>query len=174
MVALDVCLLINRAASTLAVASPANSDICARVGSHTRLLCKLLARMSMSAYLASCRSGCLGFCRCVGGHLRLCCKLLVRMYWASRCGQPPAASLQAVGPVVLVLTGVCEQPPAASLQVVGPLVLGFTGAFGQPPAAFLQAVGPHVSELPCKLRCTRVCCCCACYPVVLLCVRRQG
>ena len=51
------------------------------------------------------------------------------MYWASRCGQPPTASLQAVGPLVLGLVGACEQPPAASLQVVGPLVLGFGGVW---------------------------------------------
>ena len=103
----------------------------AGVWAATRLLCKLLVRMS---------------------HFSVPCKLLVRMYWALRCGQPPAASLQAVGPYVLGLTGVCEQPPAASLQVVG----------------------PHVSELPCNLKCTRACCCCPCHPVVLLCVRRQG
>ena len=66
-------------------------------------------------------------CARVGSHTWLLCKLLVRLYRASRCGQPPAASLQAVGLLVLGLAGVCEQPPAASLQVVGPLVLGFGG-----------------------------------------------
>ena len=40
-----------------------------------------------------------------------------------------AASLQAVGLLVLGLTGACEQPPAASLQVVGPLVLGLGGVW---------------------------------------------
>ena len=79
----------------------ANFDTCGRVGSHTRLLCKLLVRMS---------------------RFSVPCKLLVRMYWASRCGQPPAASLQAVGPYVLGLAGLCGQPPAALLQVVGPHV----------------------------------------------------
>ena len=128
-----VCYEIAVQVRWLSPAPIANFDTCGRVGSHTRLLCKLLVRMS---------------------RFSVPCKLLVRMYWASRCGQPPAASLQAVGPVVLVLAGVCEQPPAASLQIVSPLVLGFAGVCEQPPAAFLQAVGPHVSELPCKLRCT--------------------
>ena len=81
-------------------------------------------------------------CTRVGSHTWLLCKLLVRPYWASRCGQPPAASLQAVGPIVWVLW--CGQPPAASLQAVGPVVLGLTGLCGQPPAALLQVVGPHV------------------------------
>ena len=131
MLALNVYLLANCAASTLAVASPtANSDTCGCVDSHTRFHCKQLVRMS---------------------RFIVPCKLLVRMYWASRCEQPPAASLQAVGPYVLGLAGVCEQPPAASLQVVG----------------------PPVSELPCNLKCARACCC-LCHPVVLLCVRRQG
>ena len=79
-------------------------------------------------------------CARVGSHTRLLCKLLVWLYWASRCGQPPAASLQAV----VVWVSQCGQPPAASLQAVGPVVLGLAGLCGQPPAALLQVVGPHV------------------------------
>ena len=81
-------------------------------------------------------------CARVGSHARLSCKLLVRLYRASWCGQPRAASLQAVGPVVWASQ--CGQPPAASLQAVGPVVLGLAGLCGQPPAALLQVVGPHV------------------------------
>ena len=61
-------------------------------------------------------------CARVGSHARLLCKLLVRLYRASRCGQPPVASLQVVGPVVLDVAGACGQPPAAFLQAVGPYV----------------------------------------------------
>ena len=81
--------------------------------------------------------------------------------FAGVCEQLPMASLQVVGPHV---AGVCEQPPAASLQAAGQLELGLVGAFGQPPMVSLQAVGPHVSGF----------CCYPCYPVMLLCVRRQG
>ena len=81
-------------------------------------------------------------CARVGSHARLLCKLLVRLYRAARCGQPPAASLQAVGPVVWVSR--YGQPPVATLQAVGPVVLGLAGLCGQPPAALLQVVGPHV------------------------------
>ena len=130
MVALDVCLLINRAASTLAVAGPANSDICARVGSHTRLLCKLLVRMSVSAYLASCRSGCIGFRGCVGSHPRLLYKLLVRM---SRVSVPCKLLVRLYGShgrvgshtrlfckllVRVYRASRCGQPPAASCKLL--------------------------------------------------------
>ena len=101
-------------------------------------------------------------CVHVGSHARLLCKLLVRLYRASRCGQPPAASLQVVGPVVwasrcgqpptaslqavgpVVWVSRCGQPPTASLQAVGLVALGLAGLCGQPPAALLQVVGPHV------------------------------
>ena len=59
-------------------------------------------------------------CAHVGSHVWLLCELLVQLYRASRCGQPPAASLQVVGLVALGLAGLCGQPPAALLQVVGP------------------------------------------------------
>ena len=115
MVALDVCLLINRAASTLAVAGPANSDICARVDSHTRLLYKLLVRMSRVSVPCKLLVRLYGFHGRVGSHTRLFFKLLVRVYRASRCGQPPAASCKLL--VVLACLASCwsECPVSAGL-----------------------------------------------------------
>ena len=92
-----------------------NSNTCGRVGSHMRLLCKLLVWMF---------------------HVSVSCKLQVRLSRILQaCRQPPAALLQVVGPVVSDFVGV----RAATCGFIASCsfgCLGLRGCVGSHPGLF--------------------------------------